>query len=80
MALQADGRLTNADLAQRVGPVGCAVLAAVRLLEERGFITGYRARSTGTRSAWACWPSFAWTRSEHRRGARQMEEAIARLA
>ena len=39
--LQADGRLTNAELAGRVGLSPSACLRRVRLLEERGLIAGY---------------------------------------
>ncbi len=39
--LQADGRLTNAELAERVGLSASACLRRVRLLEERGLIAGY---------------------------------------
>ena len=41
--LQADGRLTNAELAQRVGLSAAPCWRRVRALEERGYITGYRA-------------------------------------
>ena len=41
--LQADGRLTNAELAQRVGLSAAPCWRRVRALEEGGFITGYRA-------------------------------------
>jgi Lrp/AsnC family transcriptional regulator, leucine-responsive regulatory protein len=41
--LQADGRLTNAELAQRVGLSPAPCWRRVRALEERGFIQGYRA-------------------------------------
>ncbi len=41
--LQADGRLTNAELAQRVGLSPAPCWRRVRSLEERGFIQGYRA-------------------------------------
>jgi DNA-binding Lrp family transcriptional regulator len=42
-ALQADGRLTNAELAQRVGLSAAPCWRRVRALEADGFITGYRA-------------------------------------
>src|SRR5260370_41484767 len=42
-ALQADGRLTNADLAQRVGPSPSPCLRRVNRLEREGYIEGYRA-------------------------------------
>ena len=39
--LQADGRISNADLAQQVGLTPPTVLRRVKLLEERGYIKGY---------------------------------------
>jgi DNA-binding Lrp family transcriptional regulator len=41
--LQADGRLTNAELAQRVGLSAAPCWRRVRALEEAGYILGYRA-------------------------------------
>jgi hypothetical protein len=41
--LQADARLTNAELAQRVGLSAAPCWRRVRALEEGGFIKGYRA-------------------------------------
>ena len=41
--LQADGRMTNAELAQRVGLSAGPCWRRVRELERNGFITGYRA-------------------------------------
>lgn len=41
--LQSDGRLTNAELASRVGLSAAPCWRRVRALEEAGFITGYRA-------------------------------------
>ncbi len=41
--LQADGRLTNAELAQRVGLSAAPCWRRVRALEDGGFIVGYRA-------------------------------------
>ena len=41
--LQADARLTNAELAQRVGLSAAPCWRRVRVLEEEGFIKGYRA-------------------------------------
>lgn len=41
--LQTDGRLTNAELAQRVGLSAAPCWRRVRALEESGFIRGYRA-------------------------------------
>lgn len=42
--LQRDGRLTNVELAKRVGLTPPPCLRRVRRLEEAGVITGYRAR------------------------------------
>ncbi len=39
--LQRDGRISNSDLAQRVGLAPPTVLRRVKLLEERGYIRGY---------------------------------------
>ncbi|HZD90402.1 MAG TPA: Lrp/AsnC family transcriptional regulator [Pseudolabrys sp.] len=41
--LQDDGRITNVELARRVGISAPPCLRRVRALEERGFIKGYRA-------------------------------------
>ena len=41
--LQADARLTNAELAQRIGLSAAPCWRRVRALEEAGFIRGYRA-------------------------------------
>ena len=41
--LQDDGRMTNVDLAQRVGLTAPPCLRRVRALEERGLIRGYHA-------------------------------------
>lgn len=41
--LQADGRMTNVELARRVGISAPPCLRRVRTLEEQGFITGYHA-------------------------------------
>ncbi|RAY14099.1 Lrp/AsnC family transcriptional regulator [Actinomadura craniellae] len=42
--LQQDGRLTNVELAKRVGLTPPPCLRRVKRLEEAGIITGYRAR------------------------------------
>ena len=41
--LQADGRISNQDLAERIGLSPSPCLRRVRALEEAGLITGYRA-------------------------------------
>jgi DNA-binding Lrp family transcriptional regulator len=47
--LQADGRMTNVELARRVGISAPPCLRRVRALEEAGFIKGYRALLDETR-------------------------------
>ncbi len=42
-ALQADARLSNIDLAARIGLSAAPTWRRVRWLEEQGYITGYRA-------------------------------------
>ncbi len=42
-ALQQDARLTNVELATRIGLTAAPTWRRVRWLEEQGFITGYRA-------------------------------------
>ena len=42
--LQADGRMTNVELARRVGISAPPCLRRVRTLEEQGYILGYHAR------------------------------------
>jgi DNA-binding Lrp family transcriptional regulator len=42
--LQADGRMTNVELAKRVGISAPPCLRRVRTLEEAGFIRGYHAQ------------------------------------
>jgi Lrp/AsnC family leucine-responsive transcriptional regulator len=41
--LQQNGRISNAELAQRVGLAPATVLRRVKLMEERGYIKGYTA-------------------------------------
>jgi DNA-binding Lrp family transcriptional regulator len=47
--LQAEGRLTNVELAARVGLSPPPCLRRLRALEERGFLTGYHAVVDGRR-------------------------------
>jgi DNA-binding Lrp family transcriptional regulator len=47
--LQGDGRMTNVELARRVGISAPPCLRRVRALEEAGFIKGYRALLDETR-------------------------------
>lgn len=45
--LQSDGRMTNVELAKRVGISAPPCLRRVRTLEEQGYITGYHAEVDG---------------------------------
>ena len=50
--LQADARIPNVVLAERVGLSPSPCSRRVKLLEEAGVIEGYRRCSTGRRSGW----------------------------
>lgn len=50
--LQADGRITNVELARRVGVSAPPCLRRVRRLEEAGFIRGYHADTDPQRLGW----------------------------
>jgi DNA-binding Lrp family transcriptional regulator len=78
--LQNDGRLTNAELAQRVGLSAAPCWRRVRALEEAGFIKGYHASIDRHRIGLGV---LAFVRIDAERntgeGTRQMEEAIRRI-
>lgn len=50
--LQADGRMTNVELARRVDITAPPCLRRVRRLEESGVIRGYHADTDGTKLGW----------------------------
>lgn len=50
--LQTDARVSNAELARRVGMAPSGVLERVKKLEERGYIRGYEARLDAKRLGW----------------------------
>ena len=78
--LQNDGRLTNAELAQRVGLSAAPCWRRVRALEEAGVIKGYRAEIDRQKVGLDV---FAFVRldAERNRGdvTRQLEEAILKI-
>ena len=78
--LQADARLTNAELAQRVGLSAAPCWRRVRALEEAGFIKGYRAEIDRHRIGLGV---LAFVRLDADRntgeGTREMEEAIRKI-
>ncbi len=78
--LQADGRLTNAELAQRVGLSPAPCWRRVRALEQAGYITGYRA-VLDRRKIGLGVPAFVRLDAERNTGdaTRALEEAIRQL-
>lgn len=78
--LQADGRLTNAELAQRVGLSAAPCWRRVRALEEAGFIRGYHADLDRHKLGLGVL-AFVRIDAERSSGAltREMEEAIRRI-
>ena len=78
--LQADGRLTNTELALRVGLSAAPCWRRVRALEEGGFITGYRAEINRRKIGLGV---LAFVRLDAERntgdGTRLLEDAIKKL-
>ena len=78
--LQADARLTNAELALRVGLSAAPCWRRVRALEQAGFIKGYRAEIDRHRIGLGV---LAFVRLDADRSTggltREMEEAIAQI-
>lgn len=78
--LQADGRLTNAELAQRVGLSAAPCWRRVRALEEAGYIKGYHADIDRHKIGLGV---LAFVRVDAERntgeGTRAMEEAIRQV-
>ncbi len=78
--LQSDGRLTNAELAHRVGLSAAPCWRRVRALEEGGYITGYRAEINRRKIGLGV---LAFVRLDAERntgdGTRALEEAIRKL-
>ncbi|TWO69656.1 Lrp/AsnC family transcriptional regulator [Caenimonas sedimenti] len=78
--LQADARLTNAELAQRVGLSAAPCWRRVRALEESGYIKGYRAEIDRHKIGLGV---LAFVRLDAQRNTgeltREMEEAIRQI-
>jgi Lrp/AsnC family leucine-responsive transcriptional regulator len=78
--LQTDARLTNAELASRVGLSAAPCWRRVRALEEAGFITGYRAEINRHKIGLGV---LAFVRLDTERttgdSTRQLEDAIRKL-
>jgi DNA-binding Lrp family transcriptional regulator len=79
-ALQSEARLTNTELASRVGLSAAPCWRRVRALEEAGFITGYRAEINRQKIGLGV---LAFVRLDADRNSgdatRQLEEAIKKL-
>ena len=78
--LQNDGRLTNAELAQRVGLSAAPCWRRVRALEKAGYITGYRAEIDRHKVGLDVL-AFVRLDAERNRGdiTRELEEAIRKI-
>ena len=78
--LQSNGRLSNAELAQRAGLSAAPCWRRVRRLEEQGFITGYRAELNRRKVGLGV---LAFVRLDAQRhtgeGTRALEDALAKL-
>ena len=78
--LQSDARLTNAELAQRVGLSAAPCWRRVRALEEAGYIKGYRAEIDRHKIGLGV---LAFVRLDAQRSTgeltREMEEAIRKI-
>ena len=78
--LQADARLSNAELAARIGLSAAPTWRRVKWLEQQGYITGYRAELDRRRIGLGV---FAFVRVDAERSAgsatKTLEEAIRRL-
>ena len=76
--LQDDARMSNAELARRVGLAPSAVFERLRKLEERGTIRGYSV-SIDPESVALALLAFVFVRSDERLGAPQTESALAAM-
>ena len=74
--LQDDARISNAELARRVGMVPSGVLERVKKLEERGLIRGYQAR-LDARQLGSGLVAFAFVKSDDRVGGVETARSLA---
>ena len=79
-ALQADARLSNAELAARIGLSAAPTWRRVKWLEQQGYITGYRAELDRRRIGLGVL-AFVRVDAERNTGraTRELEDAIRRL-
>ena len=76
--LQADARISNAEIGRRVGLAPSAVLERIRKLEERGAVRGYNANINPVAVDLGLL-AFVLVRSEERGGARLTEAALVAM-
>lgn len=76
--LQADARISNAELGRRVGLAPSAVFERIRKLEERGTVRGYNA-SIDPVAVELGLLAFVLVRSEEPRGAPRTEAALVAM-
>lgn len=76
--LQDDARVTNAEIARRIGMVPSATLDRVRKLEERGVVRGYEAR-LDPRALGLGLTAFVYVRATDRPGEKATGERLAEL-
>ena len=76
--LQADARISNAELGRRVGLAPSAVFERIKKLEERGAVRGYSANIDPVAVDLALL-AFVFVRSDERRGAPLTEAALVAM-
>jgi Lrp/AsnC family leucine-responsive transcriptional regulator len=76
--LQADARISNAEIGRRVGLAPSAVFERIKKLEERGAVRGYNANIDPTAVDLGLL-AFVLLRSDERGGARKTEAALVAM-
>lgn len=76
--LQANGRISNADIARRLGMAPSAILDRIRKLEQRGVIQGYTTRIAPGAVGLGL-TAFVLVRTEERVGSGAIGQALARI-
>ena len=76
--LQANARVSNADIARELDMAPSAILDRIRKLEARGVITGYEARLDAHAVGFGL-TAFILVRTEERVGSGSIGQAIARI-
>ena len=76
--LQANARISNAEIARQINMAPSAVLERIRKLEKRGIILGYEAR-LNPRLLGCGLTAFTFVRTEETVGSTESGEALARL-